>query len=48
MMALLVSSGDEIPSSSEYDNNGDIAPGTDKQLTFVYMYRDYGSFRPGA
>lgn len=36
-MALVVSSGDEIPSSPENGtvHNGDIAPGMDKQLIFV-------------
>ena len=47
MMALLVSSGDEIPSSPEYDNSGDIAPGTEKQLTFVWIDKNPGKTPKG-
>ena len=48
-MALLVSSGDEIPSSPENGtvDNGDIAPGIEKQLIFVYMDKNPGKTPKG-
>lgn len=46
-MALIVSSGDEIPSSPENDNSGVIAPGTEKQLTFVWIDKNPGKTPKG-